>query len=41
MSIETIQNFLTLPELPDIISYLILIVIFIKLMPQALFREGI
>lgn len=25
MSIETIQNFLTLPELPDIISYIILI----------------
>ena len=25
MSIETIQNFLTLPELPDIISYIILV----------------
>ena len=25
MSIETIQNFLTLPEFPDIISYIILI----------------
>lgn len=29
MSIETIQNFLTLPELPDIISYIILIAIVI------------
>lgn len=27
MSIETIQNFLTLPELPDIISYIILVAI--------------
>ena len=27
MSIETIQNFLTLPELPDIIAYIILIAI--------------
>lgn len=30
MGIETIKNFLTLPELPDIISYLILIIIFVS-----------
>ena len=29
MRIEAIQNFLTLPELPDIISYIIIVAVFI------------